>query len=142
MIKYKIKPHIICDKNSKSLGFKKRIEKIFAFTSTSLKKSNLIIVIGGDGFMLHSLKKKFKYNKPFYGINSGSYGFLMNKFNHTNLYKNIYSAKQIEINPLKMKVKNKNDKIVESIAINEVSILRQSKQAASIIIKDKKKNYN
>ena len=138
-MKYKIKPHIICDKNSKSLGFKNKIKKIFAHTVTTLKKSNLIIVIGGDGFMLHSLKKKFKYKKPFYGINSGTYGFLMNKFSNLNLYKNIYSAKQIEINPLKMKVKKKNDKIVESIAINEVSILRQSKQAASIIIKDEKK---
>ena len=48
----------------KSLGFKKKIEKIFALTSTSLKKSNLIIVIGGDGFMLNSLKKKgFKVAK-------------------------------------------------------------------------------
>ena len=137
MIKNKINPHIICDNNKKSLAFKKKIEKIFTFTT--LKKSNLIIIIGGDGFMLNSLKKNFIYKKPFYGINSGTYGFLMNKFNYLHLYRNINSAKQIEINPLKIEVKKKNNQIIKSIAINEVSILRQSKQAASISIKNKKK---
>ena len=58
MIKYKIKPHIICDKNSKSLGFKKKIEKIFALTSTSLKKSNLIIVIGAVSYTHLTLPTK------------------------------------------------------------------------------------
>ncbi len=137
MIKNKIKPHIICDKNSKSLGFKKKIEKVFNFTT--LKKSNLIIIIGGDGFMLNSLKKNHKFDKPFYGINSGTYGFLMNKFNYLNLYKNIIYAKHVEINPLIMEVKKKNNQTIKSIAINEVSILRQSKQAASIKINNKKK---
>ena len=105
MFKNKIKPHIICDKNRKSLIFKKKIEKIFS--PNSLKKSNLIIIIGGDGFMLNSLKKIYNHNKPFYGINSGTYGFLMNRFNLLNLNKNILSAKQIIINPLKMDVKKK-----------------------------------
>tara|TARA_B110000967_G_scaffold121867_1_gene124462 strand:- start:778 stop:1566 length:789 start_codon:yes stop_codon:yes gene_type:complete len=137
MIKYKIKPHIICDKNNKSLKFRKIIKKIF--TNTSIKNSNLIIIIGGDGFMLNSLKKNYKYKKPFYGINSGTYGFLMNKFSYSNLNNNIASAKQFEINPLKMLVIKKNNQIKKSIAINEVSILRQSKQAASIMIKSNKK---
>ena len=137
MFKNKLKLHIINDKNKKSVSFKKKIEKIFP--STSVKKSNLIIIIGGDGFMLNSLKKNYKYKKPFYGINSGTYGFLMNKFSYSKLYKNIHTAKLIEINPLKMVVKKKNNKIVKSIAINEVSILRQSKQAASILIKSNNK---
>ena len=137
MIKNKLKPHIINDKNSKSVSFKNKIEKILP--STSIKKSNLIIIIGGDGFMLNSLKKNHKYKKPFYGINSGTYGFLMNKFSYTNLYKNIMSAKEIKIKPLRMEVKKRNNKVIKSIAINEVSILRQSKQAASISIKSKNK---
>ena len=132
-----IKPHIICDKNKTSLNLKKKIEKILI--TTSIIKSNLIIIIGGDGFMLNSLKKKFKYGKPFYGINSGTYGFLMNKPNIVNLLKNITLAKKIEINPLKMEVKKKNNKKITSIAINEVSILRQSKQTASIQITNRKK---
>ena len=84
--------------------------------------------------MLQTLKKFYKLKKPFYGINSGSYGFLMNKFSVKNTIKNILKSKLISINPLEMTVKNKLGKIKKSIAINEVSILRQSRQAASLSI--------
>ena len=128
-----IKPHIVCDKNNFSLKIKKYLEKkIFIYT---LSKSNLIIVIGGDGFMLSTLKKYNKYEKSFYGINSGNYGFLMNKFSRKNIIKNLSKANVVSISPLEMIVKNKNNQIKKSIAINEVSILRQSRQAASISIK-------
>ena len=73
----------------------------------SLVKSNLIIVIGGDGFMLAPLKKNYKLKKSFYGINSGDYGFLMNKFSLKNTIKNLSKAKMITISPLVMTVKNK-----------------------------------
>ena len=56
-------------------------------SKTKLKKPNLIIVIGGDGFMLQTLKKNKNSKKSFYGINSGSYGFLMNKFSNKFLNK-------------------------------------------------------
>jgi NAD+ kinase len=105
-----------------------------------LKKSNIIIVIGGDGFMLQTLKKLHKFKKPFYGINSGNYGFLMNKFSNKNFLKNLKSSHNIRIHPLQMTVKTKGDRVKKSIAINEVSILRQSKQASSISITSNKKN--
>tara|TARA_Y100000748_G_C15118332_1_gene341209 strand:- start:37 stop:276 length:240 start_codon:yes stop_codon:yes gene_type:complete len=73
-----IKPCIIFDKNNFSLKIKNFLYK--KLKNYSISKSNLIIVIGGDGFMLESLKKYNKYKKAFYGINSGNYGFLMNKF--------------------------------------------------------------
>ena len=102
-----------------------------------LKKSeiikNLIIVIGGDGFMLQTLKKYKNINKKFYGVNSGHYGFLMNKFSKKNLIKNIYNSKMLSISPLEMTVKSKF-KTKKNIAINEVSILRQSRQAANLSI--------
>ena len=82
--------------------------------------------------MLQTLKKYYKLNKPFYGINSGNYGFLMNKFSKDKTYKKILQAKKIKISPLSMTVKTKKGNIKKGIAINEVSILRQSKQAASI----------
>ena len=72
-----IKPVIISDTNRKSLRIKKYLIKKIKINS--IKKSNLIIVIGGDGFMLQTLKKNRKSDKEFYGINSGNYGFLMNK---------------------------------------------------------------
>jgi len=124
---------IISDKNKKSLNIKKLvIEKIKSFKFT---KDNLIIVIGGDGFMLETLKKYQKLKKTFYGINSGNYGFLMNKFSSKNTINNLSRAKMISIFPLEMIVKNKNNQIKKSIAINEVSVLRQSRQAASLSIK-------
>ena len=124
---------IISDKNKKSLNIKKLvIEKIKSFQFT---KDNLIIVIGGDGFMLETLKKYQKLKKTFYGINSGNYGFLMNKFSSKNIINNLSRAKMISISPLEMTVKNKNNQIKKSLAINEVSVLRQSRQAASLSIK-------
>ena len=72
------KPLIISDTNSRSLKLKKKIIKIF--NKEKIKKSNITIVIGGDGFMLKTLKKNKNSKKSFYGINSGNYGFLMNKF--------------------------------------------------------------
>ena len=95
----------------------------------------VVIVIGGDGFMLQTLKRNKNINKLFYGINSGNYGFLMNKFSNKNILKNINQSKLIKISPLEMKVKNIKNKVKKSLAINEVSILRQTRQATSISLK-------
>ena len=127
-----IKPSIVSDKNKQSLKIKLFLEKkIKIYTLT---KSNLVIVIGGDGFMLQTLKKFYKLKKSFYGINSGNYGFLMNKLSLKNTIKNLSKAKTISISPLEMTVKNKSGFVKKSIAINEISILRQSRQAASLSI--------
>ncbi len=128
-----IKTIIISDNNKKSLKIKKFLIK--KIKTTLIKKSNLVIVIGGDGFMLQTLKKNKKSSNLFYGINSGNYGFLMNKFSGKNTVKNLSKAKMIKISPLEMKVSSKN-KMKKYLAINEVSILRQSRQAASISIKN------
>ena len=129
----KIKAHICFDKTKNSLKIKSSLEK--KIQSISLTKSKLIVVIGGDGFMLQTLKKFYKLKKTFYGVNSGHYGFLMNRFSNKNFFKNLTSAKLIQIHPLEMKVRTKNNQLKKSIAINEVSILRQSRQAASLLIK-------
>jgi len=131
------KVHIISDTNKKSLKIKNFLTN--KIKSSSLKKSSLIIVIGGDGFMLQTLKKNYRSKKPFYGINSGNYGFLMNKFNKDKTYKKIFKAKKIKISPLTMSVKTKTGITKKGIAINEVSILRQSRQAASLKINQGKK---
>ena len=124
---------IISDKNSKSLIIKKKLLKILKIRN--LKMRNVVIVIGGDGFMLQTLKTNKNINKLFYGINSGNYGFLMNKFSNKNILKNINQSKLIKISPLEMKVKNIKNKVKKSLAINEVSILRQTRQATSISLK-------
>ena len=84
--------------------------------------------------MLQTLKKNKNTNKFFYGINSGNYGFLMNKFSKNFLIKNINKSNLITISPLEMIVSGKK-KVRKCLAINEVSILRQSRQAANLSIK-------
>ena len=127
------KLQIISDKNKKSLNIKKLLLK--KIDTHQFKQANLVIVVGGDGFMLETLKKNKNSKKKFYGINSGNYGFLMNKFSSKNIIKNLLKANMISIYPLEMIVKNKNNQIKKSLAINEVSVLRQSKQTASLSIK-------
>jgi len=123
---------IISDNNKRSL-------KIKTILNNQVKKNNyynskIIVVIGGDGFMLQTLKKNKNSKRFFYGINAGNYGFLMNKFSSKTIIKDLSKAKMITILPLEMSVKNKNNKIKKYLAINEVSILRQSRQAASLLI--------
>ena len=123
---------IISDKNKKSQKIKSiLLNKIKKF---DFIKSNITIVVGGDGFMLESLKKNQNNNKLFYGVNSGNYGFLMNKFSSKNFIKNFSKAKMISISPLEMTVKTKTSLSKKFLAINEVSILRQNRQAASLSI--------
>ncbi len=126
------KTQIISDKNKKSLKIKSDLVKIL--DKEKIKRSNVVIVIGGDGFMLQILKKNRNSKKFFYGVNSGNYGFLMNKFSLKKIINNINRSNMISISPLEMIVKNNKNKIRKNIAINEVSILRQSRQAASLSI--------
>jgi NAD+ kinase len=127
------KIQIISDKNKKSLRIREIL--INKIRIHDFKKDNMTIVIGGDGFMLHVLKRNKDLKKQFYGINSGNYGFLMNKFSPKNIIKNLSKANMVSISPLEMTVKNKSNQIRKSLAINEVSILRQSRQAASLSIR-------
>ena len=84
--------------------------------------------------MLQTLKKNKNSKKLFYGINSGNYGFLMNKFSLKNINKNLSKDEMITISPLEMIVKNNKNQIKKHLAINEVPILRQSRQAALLSI--------
>ncbi len=134
----KDKIYLVFDKTKNSLKIKSFLNK--KIKTTTLQKSNIIIVLGGDGFMLQTLKKLYRFKKPFYGINSGNYGFLMNKFSNKNFIKNLKTSHSVKIYPLQMSVKTKSNQLKKSIAVNEISILRQSKQASSIFITTNKKN--
>ena len=132
------KIQIISDTNKKSRQIKSQLLK--KLNNNKVNKSNTVIVIGGDGFMLQTLKKNQKSKKIFYGINSGNYGFLMNKFSSKTIIKNLSKANMISISPLQMIVKNNKNQTRKYLAINEVSILRQSRQAASLSINYGSKN--
>ena len=130
-LKY-MKIHFVFDKTNKAKLFKRNIKKFYK--SYSLSKSECIVVAGGDGFMLQVLKKFYKQKKDFYGINCGSYGFLMNKKSFKNLEIKILKAKKNIINPLDIVVNTKDSK-KKYIAINDVSLFRQSRQTASLKLK-------
>ena len=134
----KIKIHFAIDKNIKDLYLKKNIFK--QYKNHTPKSAKFIVVIGGDGFMLETLKKYHKYNKKFYGMNKGTFGFLMNKFKIKNIDKRIEKSKEILISPLIMNAITKRNIRKNAIAINEVSLLRQSRQTASLQIKNGKKD--
>jgi NAD+ kinase len=101
---------------------------------TSNKPVDLIIVLGGDGFMLHSLHQYMDLNVPFYGMNSGTVGFLMNSFSEENLLERIEKAQCSAIHPLRMNAHLSNNTVYKALAINEVYVLRQTNQAAKIKI--------
>ena len=131
------KIHFVIDNTNKAKSFRKKIYK--KYKNYLPKISDVIVVIGGDGFMLQFLKKSHKYNKPFYGMNRGTFGFLMNKFKLKNIKKNISRSKLVSISPLEAKITTKKNKILSTFAINEVSLLRQSRQTASLQITCDKK---
>ena len=119
----------------------KRLENFFLkkYKNHPPHLCKIIVVLGGDGFMLQTLKKYQKYNKIFYGINRGTFGFLMNKFKTYDIEKSISKAKLVSISPLEMMATTKTGKTHSNIAINEVSLLRQTRQAASLQIINGKK---
>jgi len=122
--------HFIFDKTKKSIILKNIFLK--KYKNYPPHQSDIIVVFGGDGFMLKTLKKYRKHNKAFYGINRGTYGFLMNKFKSYDMEHLVSKAKQVSISPLQMEVLSKNGKSYSNIAINEVSLLRQTRQASSL----------
>ena len=90
-MKYK-KIHFAFDRKNNSIA--KKLKLLKRYKKYSPRNSDLIVVLGGDGFMLETLKKFRKFNKPFYGMNTGTYGFLMNRLKIKNLLENISKSKQ------------------------------------------------
>ena len=96
--------------------------------------ADFIIPIGGDGFLLKNLHDYNQYNLPFFGINYGSIGFLMNIKSNKNLEKIIISSQEVLLKPLEINALDTNKRKFTSIAYNEVSLMRQTHQAAKINI--------
>jgi NAD+ kinase len=94
-----------------------------------------IVALGGDGFMLATLHRFMNRGVPVYGMNKGTIGFLMNEYDEDQLVERIANAEASAIRPLDMRVEDITGKIHRAKAINEVSLLRQSFQAASLGIK-------
>ena len=114
---------------------KAKKDYISSYNQTDPELADIIIPIGGDGILLKSLHDFNKLNKPFFGINYGSVGFLMNSISNHNLEELVNNSKSTNLKPLKMLAMDEKNNQYESIAYNEVSLMRQSHQASKFQIK-------
>ncbi|WP_142417075.1 NAD kinase [Bartonella massiliensis] len=107
---------------------------ISVYGHSSLEETDIVVAIGGDGTMLQTVRDVMNTGKPIYGMNQGSVGFLMNEFHEKKLPNRIAIAHKKEIHPLRMIAQAECQGSIEALAINEVSLFRQSYQAAKIRI--------
>lgn len=106
------------------------LRKIYG--ESSADQADALIVLGGDGMMLQALHENMNEPRPIYGMNRGSVGFLMNEYREEDLPARITAAHAETIRPLAMIAESREQGTVKALAINEVSVLRQSYQAAKI----------
>lgn len=96
--------------------------------------ADVIVALGGDGLMLQTLHRHMNSGIPIYGMNCGSIGFLMNEFREDNLMERLQKAEPSRVHPLHMTAKTADGKIHKALAINEVSVFRETAQAAKLEI--------
>jgi NAD+ kinase len=96
-------------------------------------KADVIVALGGDGFMLQTLHAFLERGKPIYGMNFGTVGFLMNEYNESDLADRLAKAEQATVHPLRMRAST-SEQCVDALAFNEVSLLRQTRQATKLRI--------
>ena len=96
--------------------------------------ADVIVALGGDGFMLATLHATQAIEAPVYGMNRGTVGFLMNEYTEDGLIERLEAAEEAVLNPLHMRAVSGNGRVTEALAINEVSLLRAGPQAAKLRI--------
>lgn len=104
------------------------------YGQNSPEDAEVVVALGGDGFMLRTLHRMLPGGLPVYGMKIGNVGFLMNRFRETRLDKRLNRAKRVELNPLRMLTMTEGGTESKALAINEVALLRQMNQAAHIRI--------
>ena len=124
----------VADNSPKAQAALREIQKHYDVVELTKRRMNAeaIVVLGGDGFMLQTLHSHMKMKLPFYGINCGTVGFLMNEHILDELDKRIAHARPITLYPLHMYARKANGKVVQALAFNEVSLFREGRQAAKI----------
>jgi NAD+ kinase len=111
---------------------KRQLEQMYSWTTP--EKANIIVALGGDGFMLRAMRRYVDLKTPIYGMNRGTVGFLMNRYQETDLLERLHLAKMVKLHPLTMIVKQKSGEVYSASAINEIALLRGSHQAARLSI--------
>jgi NAD+ kinase len=124
----------VADDSPKAQAALKEIKKHYEVAEITKRRmsAQVIVVLGGDGFMLQTLHEYMKMKLPFYGINCGTVGFLMNQFSLDGVLERIDHARAATLYPLHMYANKVSGKTVQALAFNEVSLFRQGRQAAKI----------
>ena len=104
------------------------------YGNTPLDKADIVVALGGDGLMLRALHDSFEHKKPVFGMNRGSVGFLLNEYREDGLMERLQKAQTVRINPLRMRAKARNGQTHDALALNEVSLLRETRQTARLRI--------
>ena len=104
------------------------------YASKCVEEADVIIALGGDGFMLETLHKSVERGVPIYGMNRGTIGFLMNDYDEDALLQRIEDADLTTLHPLRLEARRQSGEQLQLLAINEVSMLRQTHQAAKLRI--------
>ena len=105
---------------------------IARYGQTAMARAQVIVALGGDGFMLETLHSHVARDLPVYGMNRGTVGFLMNGFAEEDLPQRLAAAEEAVISPLSMRAENTKGRVTEALAVNEVARLRQGPQAATL----------
>ncbi|MEM9279646.1 MAG: NAD kinase [Pseudomonadota bacterium] len=116
-----------------AIAAREKLEAIYG--SSEPQEADIIVALGGDGFMLQTQHEFMNSGKPVYGMNKGTVGFLMNEYRTDNLRQRISSALRSKIRPLRMSVLDIEGNKHQAMAINEVSLFRQSYQAANLSVR-------
>jgi NAD+ kinase len=111
-----------------------RAELAARYGEVPLEEADVIVALGGDGFMLQTLHAHQGLGKPVYGMNRGTVGFLMNEYSEDGLTERVEAAELAVINPLRMRASCSDGTEREALAINEVALLRAGSQAAKLAI--------
>jgi len=102
------------------------------YETAAIDRAEVIVALGGDGFMLETLHRFMERDVPIYGMNCGTVGFLMNQYDEDNLAERVAAAQSVTLHPLRMHAETVSGEHSDALAINEVSLLRESRQAAKI----------
>ena len=105
------------------------------YAHVSEDEADVIVALGGDGMMLETLHRFIERDKPIFGMNRGTVGFLMNQYREKELPARLAAAQRVELHPLAMTARTLAGEIVKARAINEVSLLRETRQAAKICVR-------
>lgn len=122
----------VADESEKAQNSYKQLSSLYDFVG--LDEADVIVALGGDGFMLHTIHQYMNHKAAIYGMNCGTVGFLMNEYREDNLPELINNAREAVLHPLKMTATTKDGKKHEALAVNEVSMLRQTRQIADLRI--------